>query len=99
MSTDQVIATLQTARVALESALTAPLCLENYREDISEECDVAVHLLKELKETELRKEQLVAKREEVKDLPNKVKDSSHNIFSCSASWFTNLLAPLSLSHS
>ena len=72
MSTQQVIGVIQTARQELESVLSSPLGIENYREDISKECNVAADLLKELKEAEARNDELLAKRGGVKDLPNKV---------------------------
>lgn len=71
MSID-VIEILQKCREELQECALAPLNIEQYREDLSKECNVAVDPLKELKEAEERAIELEQKCDEVKDLPNKM---------------------------
>ena len=68
----QIIEILQRCREELHESASAPLNIENYREDISKECNVAVDLLKELKEAEKRAIELEEKCTAVKNLPNKM---------------------------
>mmetsp|Transcript_15120 Transcript_15120/g.24587 ORF Transcript_15120/g.24587 Transcript_15120/m.24587 type:complete len:378 (-) Transcript_15120:1116-2249(-) len=70
-----VIDILMECREQLQEC-ASPLGIEKYREDISKECNVAVTLLKELKEAEEREIELDQKCIAVKDLPNKMEYSN-----------------------
>lgn len=71
-----VVDILMECREQLQESNSAHLDIEKYREDISKECNVAVDLLKELKEAEERGIQLDKKCLDVKDLPNKMEYSN-----------------------
>jgi len=73
---DNVIDMLMECREQLQECASTPLNIECYREDISKECNVAVTLLKDLKETEEREIELHQTCIDVKDLRNKMEYSN-----------------------
>mmetsp|Transcript_35587 Transcript_35587/g.74966 ORF Transcript_35587/g.74966 Transcript_35587/m.74966 type:complete len:380 (-) Transcript_35587:1021-2160(-) len=73
---DNVIDILMECREQLQECASTPLNIECYREDISRECNVAVTLLKDLKETEEREIELHQTCIDVKDLRNKMEYSN-----------------------